>query len=138
MSSPKYVNFIEAIQLFFKNYLNQKGRSTRSEYWFFILFNFIVTSACSILGYRTEWLICKTTDLYGNVSGYSVFTVIWLVIIFIPSICLSIRRMHDIGKSGAWILIEFVPAVGTLLFVILACIPSDGDNKYGLAAYPKN
>ena len=62
---------------------------------------------------------------------------LWFVIIIIPTISLSIRRLHDIGKSAWYILVDLIPYVGNILFSIIMCLPSDGDNKYGANPHTK-
>lgn len=110
--SPKKVSFGEAIKLYFVNYINFTGRSTRSEYWWIVLFNILMSIAAAFIPY----------------AGY----VIALVFI-IPSLSLSIRRLHDIGKSWVWYLMEFIPFVGFIILIVYFCKESDGDNKWGPA-----
>ena len=116
--SPKNVDIKEAIQLFFKNYTNFNGRSTRSEFWWVML-------ACFILGF--------VFGLLGAVS--SIFTVLMVIVelaIIVPNLALEIRRMHDIGKSGWYILVALGPLVGGLIVLYWFAQPSDPNpNQYG-------
>lgn len=83
------VDFITAIKMFFANYANFKGRSTRAEYWWVALFTFIVSMVLS-------WLGSFGTILNG----------IFSLAIIVPSLALSTRRLHDINLSG-WVLVGF-------------------------------
>ena len=81
-----------AITSAFKKYASFKGRSTRSEYWYFILFYYL-------LGIIVEWITLSHTPAIG---------ILLEVVFFIPMISLGTRRMHDVGKRGWWLLIPFV------------------------------
>ncbi len=94
----------------FKSYAVFTGRASRSEYWYFALFNFI---ACMIL------------SILGNAIHTMVPYFIYVLAIFIPSLAVGVRRMHDVDKSGWFILIP-------IYSLILACTPgTSGDNRYG-------
>lgn len=96
----------------FENYANFKGRARRSEYWYFVLLNFIISFALSFV----LTLISPIIGLGANVYSFAVL---------IPSIAVAIRRMHDVGKSGWYILIP-------LYNLILLCTDSEeGTNEYG-------
>lgn len=105
------VGMFEAAKLFFTNYGNFSGRARRSEYWWASVFTGIVSG---ILTYILPML-----------SG------IWTLLIFVPSLSISIRRLHDIGKSGWWYLMLFVPLVGQIMILVWACTDSKGDNQWG-------
>ncbi|MDE6736467.1 MAG: DUF805 domain-containing protein [Treponemataceae bacterium] len=94
--SPEYVGFFDAIKLFFRNYTNFKGRSTRSEYWWWALAMFIIAFVLTILQALTMY--SKLSYLFSGIQ------VLWGLAIVIPSIALSIRRLHDVGRSGWWFL----------------------------------
>lgn len=98
------ITFTEAIKLFYRRYTDFDGRSTRAEYWYVALYTFV---ASLILGLISRWF-------------EGAFSLINLV----PSIALSIRRMHDINKSGWWVLLNLVPIIGWIWFIVLAATPS--------------
>jgi uncharacterized membrane protein YhaH (DUF805 family) len=101
----------------FENYANFEGRARRKEYWMFFLANFIISFALGfILG-----LISPTLGLVANVYSLAVL---------VPSIAVAIRRMHDIGKSGWYILIPIYN------IILLATEGDKGVNEYG--PDPKN
>ncbi|HRR75866.1 MAG TPA: DUF805 domain-containing protein [Ruminococcus sp.] len=116
--SPKNVDIKEAVQLFFKNYTNFNGRSTRSEFWWVMLASFIVGFVLGILSALTPI--------------FTVIAVIFCIAIIVPSIAVEIRRLHDTGKSGWFILICLVPMVGSLILLYFLAQPSDpNSNQYG-------
>lgn len=94
----------------FENYANFKGRARRSEYWYFILMNSIISIITTIIDKSLE-LKFGINLLYG-------------IAVFIPTLSVSVRRLHDIGKSGWLLLISYILitlcAVGLLLGVIMA------------------
>lgn len=123
--SPEYVDFVGAVKLYFNNYANFKGRSTRSEFWWAGLAQLIILLALIIL------LVFVGGPFFYPTYG---IMVLYGLAIVIPDSALSIRRLHDIGKSGWWLLINFVPFVGMIVFSVFAFLPSDGANKWGKPA----
>ena len=114
------MSFIEAIQSVFSNYANFSGRARRSEYWYFILFNFIVGFILGILQNR-------------GIKAASVITGIFSLAVFIPSLAVSWRRFHDIGKSGLYYFFGLIPVIGWILVIYWMCKDSEsGDNQYGV------
>lgn len=108
------------------NYANFSGRARRKEYWMFILFNMIFAFLLAIAGGLLG-------EMLGNPElGMSLYG-IYLLIIIIPSIAVLVRRLHDIGKSGAWFFITFVPLIGGIWLLILMCTEGvRGENQYGV------
>jgi uncharacterized membrane protein YhaH (DUF805 family) len=103
-----------------KKYTVFNGRSGRAEFWYFTLVNFIVLLVLSIIGQFIGRPIAT-----GLIVLYELF-------ILLPSIGVGIRRLHDSNKSGWWLLLGFVPAIGGLILLILFILDSDpGDNQYG-------
>ena len=100
------------------DYWNFSGRARRKEYWMFYAFNCI---AAIVVGFivglfgLSEWL-----------------TYVYSCSIFVPSIAVGVRRLHDVGKSGWWMFISLIPLVGTIWLLVLLCTDSQlGTNKYG-------
>lgn len=101
----------------FKRYADFSGRSRRSEYWYFVLFNFLM----SILTLCVDFI-----------SGIPIFTLLYLLASFIPAFALIARRLHDIGKSAWWYFIVLVPVAGIIvLFVFLITDSQPGRNQWG-------
>ena len=126
MEANPQVGFIDAIKLAFKNYINFNGRSRRSELWWFFLFNIIIGIIISILA--------KLITPYLIYLSY-----IYCLIAFLPGLGLGIRRLHDIGKSGWYILIGFIPLVGIILLYFYCLDSENQSNEYGESPkYGKN
>ncbi|MGD9828359.1 MAG: DUF805 domain-containing protein [Hyphomicrobiaceae bacterium] len=106
------MGFLEAVSTAFKNYVNFSGRATRPEYWWFTLFLFLVSLLTAgidmgVLGYQE----------IGPVNA------IFALATLLPALAVSVRRLHDIDKSGWWLLIAFIPLVGLILLIYWACQP---------------
>lgn len=113
------MSFTEAIQSCFSNYANFNGRARRSEYWYFILFSFIVNVILVLLG--------RASNVFSYLGS------IVTLAMFIPNLAVSIRRLHDIGRSGWYYLISFIPLVGTIIMIVWFCQDSvPGTNMYGM------
>ena len=115
----------------FDNYANFEGRARRSEYWNFVLTNiliFIIPFVIVIIG----------IDSGGEGALYYIgliLLVLAALVIFLPSIAVSVRRLHDTGKSGWWYLLGVIPIVsyigGLVLFVFYCTDSQVGNNKWG-------
>jgi uncharacterized membrane protein YhaH (DUF805 family) len=114
-----------------KKYAEFKGRAPRAEYWWFFLFNFIFGLALSII----DSIIGTQVTLnlgWGGKLMTGVLNMIYMLAVLIPGIAVSVRRLHDIGKSGWMCLIALIPFIGPIwLIVLLATDGNSGDNKYG-------
>ena len=119
--TPKYVGFKEAAQRLVSYMFNYNGRATRSEYWYGYLVIFLVET---VIGIVLSILGVTNTTVTGIIN----------VILCIPMIFLGIRRMHDLGKGGAWILISLIPLIGTIWYFVLCVKRGTGDNQYGPCA----
>ena len=106
-----------------RDYALFSGRARRKEYWMFTLFNVIFITIASLLD----------TLLFGiHIDGIGPLYVIYALGVFIPSLAVLVRRLHDVGKSGWWILIIFIPIVGAVWLFILTLLDSQpGENEYG-------
>ena len=123
---PASVSFGEAIKLFFKRYVDFSGRSSRSEYWYPVLLNVLIGVGISIL----STLLGADNPVFGLISGvYSLY----VLAAFIPGIACTIRRLHDTGRSGWYILIALIPLAGAFILIYYECQAPTGDNQYGLA-----
>ena len=106
----------------FNNYIGFNGRASRSEYWFWILFTFFVSFITGIIdGYLFGW---EVTDPQW------VGLIVWLVL-FLPGLGALVRRLHDVGRSGWWILSSIL-LLPILLLIYWAIIEGDANpNEYG-------
>ncbi len=144
----KSVGLFRAYALMFKNYANFSGRSRRSEYWMAAVANYLIALIASIvfgamiiseiegiidvLEFKDAFNIPIKFSDFGSLGVFAVIMLIYALIIFIPALSLQVRRLHDTGKSGWFLLISFVPMIGgILLFVFMVLDSTPGANKYG-------
>lgn len=106
-----------------KKYAVFSGRAQRAEYWMFFLFNLIIGFVLGII----EGL----SGMSAN-SDVSVLANLYALAILIPAIAVSVRRLHDTGRSGWWLLIAFVPILGTIVLLVFFIMDSQsGTNEFG-------
>ena len=114
------MNFTQSIAYCFSNYVNFNGRASRSECWWFFLFGFIL----QFIG--TVW-----DAAMGDTSGNGVMYWISYAVVFLPSIAVGARRLHDVDKSGWWQLIAFT-LIGIIPLIIwMASEGSKKNNTHG-------
>jgi len=99
-----------------KKYAVFEGRARRKEYWMFFLFNIIIAVVLGII---------------DGILGIGVLSAIYMLAVLVPGIAVTVRRLHDTGRSGWWILIGLVPIVGLVLLVFMFLDGTPGPNKYG-------
>lgn len=122
------------------HYADFKGRATRKEYWMFQLgiffFVCIFYILLGILLFSSEG-VAEIPPLISAIDLMSPFLVIvWVLGATIPILALGVRRLHDIGLSGGFLMVGFIPIVGGIIFLVLTCLPSQaGSNKYGPNRY---
>ncbi|MCM1355313.1 MAG: DUF805 domain-containing protein [Staphylococcus sp.] len=116
----RQVSFSEAVRSALTvNYCNFNGRASRSEYWWFALFAFIVSIVISVA-------FCWSDTIEYIVSG------IFSLAVLLPSLGLAVRRLHDTGRSGWWIFINLIPIVGSLIFLYFMIVDSQNvPNQWG-------
>ena len=119
------MNFFEAIESNLRNYANLSGRATRSEYWYW---TFSVVTLNVVLGVIDERL-----NPGAEMGALSWVTMIVFLVSVVPTLAVSIRRLHDIDRSGWWFLLWFT-LVGGLVLIYWACQPGTaGPNRFGEA-----
>jgi len=115
------VSFGEAITLAFKNAFVYTGRASRSAYWWYALATFIVYVILNLILVRA----------LGGGAGVALYYLLVLASIVV-SLPLGVRRMHDINRSGWWLLIGIIPIVGGIVLLVFACLPgTPGPNRFG-------
>lgn len=115
------MNMIEAVKAVFSKYATFEGRARRSEYWWFVLFNLIVSIILTILA-----------PGHGGGMGGGLLSMVWSLATLLPSLAVGARRLHDIDRSGWWLLIGFIPLIGLIvLIVFFAKSGTPGPNRFG-------
>ncbi len=100
-----------------KHYFDFSGRAARKEFWMFTLWSIGISIVFSVIGIDT------------------LKTLVSLVLL-IPSVAISVRRLHDTSHNGWWLLIAFIPIIGWIILIVWYCTDSHPDNGYG--PNPKN
>lgn len=104
-----------------KKYAEFSGRATRSEYWYFVLFNFLISFAISIVA-----------SLIGGKSINDLASGLYSLALIVPSLAISSRRLHDTSRSAWWLLLCLVPIVGWIVLLVFMVTDSTaGENTYG-------
>ncbi len=107
-----------------KKYAVFGGRARRKEYWYFYLFNILIFIVLSIIDGVTGTLVPG--------AGLGLLGGLYSLAVLIPEFAVAVRRFHDIGKSGWWLLIALVPLVGAIVFLVFMVKDSQpGENQYG-------
>lgn len=112
------MSFVDAIKSVFSQYANFSGRARRSEYWYYVLCYAIISIVVNLLSQASS-----VFAIIGTVVGLALIC---------PTVAVEIRRLHDIGKSGWYLLFNLIPLVGAIILIVWFCKDSEpGDNMYG-------
>jgi len=106
-----------------RNYANFEGRSSRTEYWMFGLFNLMFAL----------FFFCLDLSFEINFDGHLIgpFYIIYLLFSFIPGLAVAVRRLHDVGKSGSYLFLALIPLVGLYIIALYCTKGEDEENDYG-------
>ena len=123
------MSFTTAIKSFWSHYATFKGRARRSEYWFIQLFLVLTNLAVAAIDLA---LMNGDVDRFIANGGGGIVGLVWILVTIVPALAVLVRRLHDTGKSGWWILIGLVPFVGTVVLFVFTVLSSDsGENRFG-------
>lgn len=112
-----------------KKYAEFNGRARRQEYWFFLLFNILISAFLATIDYFT--------GTFNFETGVGLLSGIYSLGVLIPGISVTVRRLHDTDRSGWWLLISLIPVIGGIvLFIFMVLDSTPGNNEYG--PNPKN
>lgn len=106
----------------FKNYAKFSGRARRSEFWFFQLFNFIISIAISTAAQTFSWV----TDSWAVLG----FSCLYSFAVIVPSLAVTVRRLHDTGRSGWWLLSYYIPNILTFTLFIVVIVQIISENSF--------
>ena len=115
------MTFTQAISSGFQNYVNFSGRAARSEFWYWTLFALLASIAAGLvdLALFAQWDVSPINSLVG-------------LALFLPGLAVSIRRLHDLDRTGWWFLLVFIPIVGWIVLLIWNCTRGTvGPNRFG-------
>ena len=112
--------FLQAL----RKYATFSGRARRSEYWYFFLMYLLIFVLLAIVD--------GITGSFSAKSGVGLLSGVFALAMLLPSLAVGVRRLHDIGRSGWWLLIAFVPLIGGIVLLLFAVkVGPPGDNEYG-------
>ncbi len=115
------MGFTESVGTCLRKYVDFNGRAQRSEYWWFVLAYTIVAVIAGVLD--------GSMSPHGSTGPISL---IFTLALLLPSLAVSVRRMHDTNRSGWWVLISVIPIVGVLVFLYFAVQDGTaGANRFG-------
>lgn len=119
------MSFGQAVSSVFSKYATFSGRARRSEFWYWVLFVFLLSAVAAVAD-----SVLKTTFAEGSPYGW-ISAVVGLALL-IPGIAVTVRRLHDTDRSGWWYLLTFVCGIGALIVLVFCFIDgTPGPNKYG-------
>ena len=118
------MNMKEAIVSVLTNWNNFSGRACRSEFWYFVLAAFLVSMAISIIEIATGMVDIESAEM-------GILSLIFTLLLFVPSLSVTARRLQDRGWAGWWQLL-YLTIVGFLVIIVLNILPAKEDeNKWG-------
>ena len=117
---------IEAYKKFWKGYVDFKGRSTPSDYWFAYSAHVLILFACYLLEAVVERMTAET----GSSDLFTIGLILLLIFFaygiaaFLPGIAIAVRRLRDAGYNWPYIFVPFIPVVGFIIYIVLLCKPT--------------
>jgi uncharacterized membrane protein YhaH (DUF805 family) len=124
------MSFSEAVRSVFRKWNKTDGRASRSEYWWFVLFTIIAPFAFAVV-------LALLGTLLGSIGGallagvLSIVFVVAALFVIIPTLTVSIRRLHDTNRSGWWLLLNLIPVGSLILLIFYVLDGTHGPNNYG-------
>ena len=107
-----------------RKYATFEGRARRKEYWFFALFNFLAVVILSIVD--------MGIGTFNEEAEIGLLGGVYLLAVLVPSIAVTVRRLHDTDRSGWWILLNFIPLIGSIVILVFTLLDSQpGGNRFG-------
>jgi uncharacterized membrane protein YhaH (DUF805 family) len=107
-----------------KKYAVFAGRARRKEFWFFVLVNTLIAIALAVID--------MLTGTFDEDVGLGLLSGLYAVAMIVPSIAVTVRRLHDTDRSGWWYLLVFVPVIGGLVILVFMCLDgTPGSNRFG-------
>ena len=145
MNTNKRNNIFKSYGLFWKNYVNFKGRTRRSDFWNATIINVVIEVLLSVIyaialnsGNPDYTAVLNDIENQPISPDQPIILIamalmaIYGLVILIPCIAMIVRRLHDIGKTGWLILLSLIPGVGAVILFVFEVMDSEkGENKYG-------
>lgn len=126
------MTFVDSIKSCISKYATFNGRAPRSEFWWFSLFSFlaqnVVAAFFAVIGIVFGDYVGMMLSVYIGIG-------LCFMLLVVPGIAVTVRRLHDTGHSGWWYFVSFIPVAGPIWMLVLLVADSDEENKYGLPIY---
>ena len=107
-----------------RKYAVFEGRARRQEYWMFVLVNILIIVVLSVVD--------TVVDIFSLGDSVGALTGLYYLVVLVPSIAVTVRRLHDTDRSGWWVLLALLPLLGTIvLFVFCVLDGTPGPNRFG-------
>lgn len=107
-----------------RKYATFAGRARRREYWSFVLFSLVIVVALTIVD--------MAAGLWNYDARIGALSALYLVATLLPGLAVAVRRLHDTGRTGWWLLVGFVPVIGNIVLLVFFLLDSTpGDNQFG-------
>jgi uncharacterized membrane protein YhaH (DUF805 family) len=107
-----------------KKYAVFAGRARRKEFWLFVLFNTLIAVVLA--------MIDMVTGTFDEDVGLGLLSGLYALAVVVPSIAVTVRRLHDTDRSGWWYLLVFLPVIGGLVILVFMCLDgTPGSNRFG-------
>lgn len=117
------MSFGAAVSTCFRKYATFEGRARRSEYWYWALFQILVGFVLIGIDYSVSLIV---------LDDMGILTTLFSLVVLVPNIAVTVRRLHDIGRSGWWYWIYFVPILGFIVLLVFCVTDSkQEENEYG-------
>jgi uncharacterized membrane protein YhaH (DUF805 family) len=121
-AAHREVAFEEALRLFFRNYANFHGRSSRGAYWWWFLAGFLIACAFAAIDYA----------MGARPGEIGLLGTLYSLAVLIPNVAVGVRRLHDTDRSGWWLLVALIPIAGLIWLIIYLVEEGERrDNEYG-------
>ena len=124
------MNFVEAVKSGYQNYVNFSARSSRSAFWWWALFQIVVSIVIAMVeggGSSSVGDGMMSANYNAGPIG-----IVWSLANLLPGIAIGVRRLHDLDKSGWWVLIALIPLIGAIILIVWYCSKgTTGDNRFG-------
>lgn len=128
------MTFGESVRSCFAKFVTWQGRASRSEYWYFVLFELIVLAVSAIVDniLGTSFKFMNPATGMEQSLGYGYLYMLSALVMFLPALAVMVRRLHDTDRSGWWYWIALIPLVGVILLLVWFCTKgTTGPNTYG-------
>lgn len=126
------MGFFDAIASVFSKYATFSGRAPRSEFWWFWLLNMAVSIALDGFDFGYGMTGMRSFGGMEHMGGAPILSAIWHLAVFLPTLAVSVRRLHDTDRSGWWLLLWLVPVIGWIvMLVFLVSRGTQGPNRFG-------